>query len=635
MVLQSQKKIVLFTLCILLCQYFSLAQAGFTAKISPVSIGKDETAELRLMIENARQVDQIIPPSLNDFIVVSGPNQESGMESSNGVTRQYIGITYLLRPKSTGKFTIGQAIAKADGKTFRSNRVTLVVTKNSSGNNPVNASPGLGGLSVYPEPEVQSSFDDFIIRKDENIAEKIRKNIFIKVDVSKQSCFVGEPVMVTYKLYTRLKSESSITKNPSFNGFSVIDLFPPGNTYYSDEKLNGRSYNVYTLRKSQLYPLQAGVVELESAEVENNIHFIKEEYIKSQQDDIGNLFREFSQTSIPPEGMQDEKVTLASKPALITVKPLPEKDKPIHFKGAVGNFRIEASLEKNNFSTEDAGKLIIAISGEGNMSMIIAPDVSWPGGLEPFESKTREQLNKQTIPVSGIKLFEFPFTAGKAGAYIIPEISFSYFDPATQKYKTVNTKPLSIAVEKGIGKKQVIMNTDTGRTGKGQFFDTLFNNRWLIVIPLAILILTGLFIWLQKERKNNSPVFKPGSNEKNEDITKNIAIEEIPQPPSNPFNLTEEKMARQDTVGFYESLNIEFRNFLAAAFQISPLSINKIIIGEEADKKGLPVHTTLLILQLLDDIEWQLYTPFASEDKMAEMYGKAKFIVNAMDTTIQ
>ena len=102
----------------IVCQYTLLAQASFTATISPGAIGKNETAELRLMIDNARQVDQIIPPSFKDFIIVSGPNQESGMESNNGVTRQYIGITYQLKPKSTGKFTIAGAIAKADGKTL-------------------------------------------------------------------------------------------------------------------------------------------------------------------------------------------------------------------------------------------------------------------------------------------------------------------------------------------------------------------------------------------------------------------------------------------------------------------------------------------------------------------------------------
>ena len=102
------------------------------------------------------------------------------------------------------------------------------------------------GLSPFYDPVVQSAYDDYILRTDENVAEKIAKNIFIKLEVDKSSCYVSEPVVVTYKLYTRLKSESSIIKNPSFNGFSVIDLVPPGSSHYTIERLNGREYNVYT-----------------------------------------------------------------------------------------------------------------------------------------------------------------------------------------------------------------------------------------------------------------------------------------------------------------------------------------------------------------------------------------------------
>ena len=164
MLLHTKKFYFFVTSLMILCQYTSLAQASFTARISPGSIGKNETAELRLMVENARQVSQIIPPSLKDFTIISGPNQESGMESTNGVTRQYIGITYLLKPKSTGKFTIAGALAKADGKTLKSNGVTVEVTRTSSGNNQARAGSGFGGLSPFTEPVVQSSFNDFIIK---------------------------------------------------------------------------------------------------------------------------------------------------------------------------------------------------------------------------------------------------------------------------------------------------------------------------------------------------------------------------------------------------------------------------------------------------------------------------------------
>ncbi|MEO6730395.1 MAG: BatD family protein [Ferruginibacter sp.] len=629
MALQSKKLYTLFAFLLVVSQYTAWAQASFSARISPQSIGKNETAELRLMIENARQVNEIIPPSLKDFIIVSGPNQESGMESVNGVTRQYAGITYQLKPKATGRFSIGSAIAKADGRTLRSKAVTLEVTRISS-NSQGNTSSGFRGFSPFDEPAVQSSFNDFVIKKGENLVEKVNKNIFIKVDISKPSCFVGEPVIVTYKLFTRLKSESSITKNPSFNGFSVIDLLPPGNTYYSTEKLNGREYNVYILRKSQLYPLQAGTTELEIAEVENNIHFIKEEYIRRQRYGLEDMFRDFTQTSIPPEGIHDEKVTLQSKQASINVKPLPEKDKPTFFNGAVGNFVVEAGLEKNSFTTDDAGNLKIAISGEGNMTMVNPPDIDWPNGIEPYEATAKEQLNKLAVPVSGTKIFQYPFTAAKPGKYIIPGIVFSFFDVKEGRYKTTTTKPLVIEVAKGMGKRPRIEGTEIVKPGNGQFFETLFTNRWLIVIPLAILILSGLFIWTQKENKKRLPV---GRVKQPEPINNDPDDKTITEVPVNPLILTEERMVEHDTRGFYIALNSELRKFLSDKLQIPLATINKKRIAEEADRKGIAMYTTLQIQHLLDEIEWQLYTPFADEDKMQDMYNNADAIVHTLNTT--
>ena len=205
-----------------------LAQARFTATISPATIGKNETAELRLMIENARQVEQIIPPSLKDFIIISGPNQESGMETTNGVTKQYIGITYQLQPKAKGNFAIAAATATADGKTLKSNQVTIQVTNASTTTNQNNNSSPFAGLSFFDEQVQQTNNRDFILKKGENIPAKIDKNIFIRVEANKTSCYIGEPIVVTYKLFTRLKSESNIVKNPSFNGFSVLTLPNPG-----------------------------------------------------------------------------------------------------------------------------------------------------------------------------------------------------------------------------------------------------------------------------------------------------------------------------------------------------------------------------------------------------------------------
>ncbi|MBC7424275.1 MAG: protein BatD [Ferruginibacter sp.] len=599
-----------------------LAQVRFTATISPATIGKNETAELRLMIENARQVDQIIPPSFKDFIVLSGPNQESGMENNNGVTKQYIGITYVLKPKAKGNFNIGAAVAKADGKTLKTNTVKLQVTNAATTGNQQSASSSPFGnmSSLFDDPPVQQTNNtDFILKKGENVQAKIDKNLFIKVTLDKTSCYIGEPIVVTYKLYTRLKSESSVTKNPSLNGFSVIDLTQPGSNLYDIEKLNGREYNVYTLRKAQLYPLQAGTMEVEMAEVENTVHFIKGEYLKSHAVDLNDVLN-----GAAPEAIQDEKVTIQSKPVAVNVKSLPDTNKPASFKGAVGNFKIEAGVEKNNFTTDDAGKLQVVVSGQGNMELINAPEVSWPDSIENFEPTVTEALNKQVVPVSGSKSFEYAFTIKKPGTYTLPAIEYSYFDVALGTYKTIATQPITINIKKGTGKHTAPTNTEFVKTGKEHFFDALFGNRLFIIVPVALLIFAGLFFWIKKENKKEYA---------NAVIAKDKEVKAIAKVqaslPVNPLAITENKLVQHDSRGFYEALNKELRQFLAIKLAVPVQTINKKTIGEELDKKGISVNISLQIQQLINEVEWQLYTPFADENKMDKMYQSATNIVHS------
>jgi len=625
MSLQTKKMASLFIGILIICQYHLIAQAVFKVSITPESIGKDETAILRLMIDNAKKVEQIQPPALGDFDVISGPNQESGMESINGVTRQYIGITYLLRPKSIGKFLIAGSKATADGKNLTGNSVMLNVTKNGSGKNSNNIAGGFGGLSSLFEPVTQSSFNDYILKKGENSKQKINKNIFLKVITNKTTCFIGEPIVVTYKLYTRLKSESSVTKNPSFNGFSVIDLMAPGNTNYSIEQLNGRDYNVYTLRKSQLYPLQAGAVELESAEVDNTIHFIKEEYFNNQRNEIDEFFGNLIPTTIPKEGILDEKLTLKSKPATINVKPLPESEKPLSFKGAVGKFNFEATVLKNNFTTDDAGKLTITITGEGNMSLITAPEINWPQGIEGYDPKTKDQLEKLTVPISGKKIFEYTFTASKEGSYEIPSIEFSYFNVTQGKYIKLNSTPLALKISKGTGKK-VFNNNTLPKAQSDGISVGLSATIFLLSISIAILFSILAFIWFRKNKNKFSKDIKPTIDSSTASLLNEVKT--ILQ--SQPFALSEEKMIQGDSTEFYTTLNNELRKFLADALQIPLETVSKKTIVREADQQGIAIYTRLQIEQLLDDIEWQLYTPMASGNSMEDMHKRAINIAAAL-----
>ncbi len=484
-----------------------------------------------------------------------------------------------------------------------------------------------------PEGNEEVVYNEYILKTGENVDEKIRKNIFIRVIADKHTCYVGQPVLVTYKLYTRLKSESSFTKNPSFNGFSVTDMQLSVVGTYSIEKIDGREYNVFLLRKAQLYPMQPGVLQLDIAEVENSIRFIKEAYFKNQQEYQFNreqylnyLTSNFDNANIPAAAISHHKVMVSSNPVSITVKDFPAAGKPAAFKGAAGNFSIKASLEKKQFTTDDAGKLLITISGAGNMMLLTAPEIKWPGGVEVFEPKVSEDFSKDNIPVSGARYFEFTFTVSLPGTLTIPPVSFSYFDARAGRYKTDSSQPMKIDVVQGNGSTGGMATIGEGAPEK--FFNKIFTNRWWVAGPVIGMILCGLFFWLRNENKKDKLASIALEQAKEENTKSEPAIIQIPADPLAP---AAEQLQKGDYAQFYTTLNSCLKNHLAAILSMHPVEMNKRTLADALDKRGTANSIAVALTGLFDDIEWQLYTPFTDKAKMHEFYQRAVEVTAALN----
>ncbi|MEO7445800.1 MAG: BatD family protein [Ferruginibacter sp.] len=626
-----KRLILFFTGTLFFCLFFlaSQAQVNFSASIYPQKIGTDEYTTLRLMVENAVDVQQIRPPSLKDFKVISGPNQESGMSSVNGVVKQYIALTYVLQPKTKGVYTLGKASAIIDGHSYNSNPIQIRVIQgatNPQGNQAYTAPQALSGLSQFmEEPTPRDDYKDYVLHKNENIPDKVNKNMVLRLQTDKTSCYVGEPVVASYKLYTRLKSDSKLTKNPSFNGFSVIDLQAPATTAFSQEVLNGRPYNVYTIRKTQLYPLQAGDISLESASVENNVQFIKEGSASS-----GN--RGIFEDLLGAQGeVITQTVTLNSKPVVINVKPLPAEGKPANFSGAVGHFSISTQINKSSFSTDESGNLQVTISGAGNMHLINAPEVIWPEGIDGFDPKTTDKYNNMVVPLQGDKIFDFSFSVQRAGDFTLPSVKFSYFDPAAQVYKTITSKPYVLHITQG---KNPVRRTANVLAANGNE-----NNNGLQygLYALGALVLAIFIILLTRRRKS-----KIKESVVQEEIKIAERLKETPPPPpvhnflafQNPLPETEACLQQDECIDFYGILNKELRHFLAVRFSLNEAVLNNKKIAAAMDATGVDNSTILSLEELMHEIEWRLYTPFERTQRLREFYNRSMQVIQEINTSM-
>ncbi|MEO7800617.1 MAG: BatD family protein [Ginsengibacter sp.] len=601
----------------LLSSVATFAQVSFKAVCSNANISKNEYTQVQFVIENAAKVDQIVPPSFEKFQVISGPNQQSSVTNINGAIKQYVAIQYVLKPKAPGSFRLGAALARIDGKLVKSNTLSITVLNSISGN-----TPGIG-LSL---PNVNSTvrakqFDDYILRKGENLSEKIKKNLFVKVEVNKIACYVGEPIIASYKLYTRLKSESNLTRSPSFNGFSVSELDLQDNAVLTTEKVNGKEYSVYTLRKVQLYPLQSGNVELEPVEVENRITFLKGEYADQAKGDIFfDILKDFADANSPRDAVVEQKISLQSAPVNITVKPLPGNE-PENFKGAVGQFTMMAAVQKNKLSTDESANLQIAIRGMGNLPMINAPEVHWPKGMEAFEASSNEKVNKQAVPLTGQKVFTVPFTADKQGTYQIPGIAFTFFDPASQTFKTLTTSPIIVDVKKGNAIKKIIKPFI-----KKPNETTVFSNPnfWILV---SAIIVTGLSLVFIKRRKDSKDI-------KLADYKNKIPVIGNDLIAKHPLADAEEAIDDNDPQKFYYKLNRCLKKYLGDKFNVSLHELGKKKITELLDKNNVSVATGVMLTSVLEETELNLYAPVSTQHEMQRTFAKASEVVALLDKQV-
>src|ERR1700742_1775646 len=117
----------------LLTGLFVSGQVKFTTVASSQEVGRGDYLQVEFVVENARQIEELTPPDFPGFHIAQGPIQSSGMSIVNGNMSQYKGLSFVLQPTSTGRFTIGGASATVDGKHMRSNAVVINIHAGGSG----------------------------------------------------------------------------------------------------------------------------------------------------------------------------------------------------------------------------------------------------------------------------------------------------------------------------------------------------------------------------------------------------------------------------------------------------------------------------------------------------------------------
>ncbi|HEU4551235.1 MAG TPA: BatD family protein [Chitinophaga sp.] len=618
--------------------------------MSSTRVAQDEPFQIQFMLENAPNVSSFQPPAFNDFEIMQGPSQVQGQSIFNGKRSEYIALIYVLQPKRVGNFTLPGATARVNGNVVRSNPVTIEVIKSANHNaaapppSQQSFPPGFPPSRRAPQDE---DVAEGILRKGEDVDAKLRKNIFLKVDVDKTTLYEGEQLTATYKLYTRLPTNSSVTRVPAFKGFSAKDIELPNPPQATTERVNGQMFKVFTIRKTLLFPLQSGTLELDPVEVDNQVRLVKlvRDNHKRSRDPFEDFFNDpgfkdpfndpfFDDFFNRPEvSYEDVPYKIQSTPVKITVKPLPVDTRPASFNGAVGHFNMTATIDKTSLTTDDALTLKVVISGQGNVNLLNQPKVEIPSSFEKYDPKVTDNIEKNSNPLSGSRQFEFALMPLEAGEQTIPPVEFSYFDPEAHAYKTIKSQPFTIKVTPGKQSKRdkedfsvdknVLIPVHLGPQHWTKDNGLILGSWWywlLLVVPLAALVAGILYRRRLHYQQNNAALLRHRYANK-------AALKRL--------ELAARYLKEGKERAFYEETSRAVWGYLSHKLQIPFADLNKELVQTRLAGQHINGENTMQLFDLLDNCEMALYAPMHSNDKMQGTYQQAVKVISQLDEQLK
>jgi len=568
------------------------AQIKFYTRVSESTVYARQTFQVHYIVEGAHSIRQFKVPRFEDFEVADifdYPNIGYGSDN-------FAKVVVLVTSKK-GRFTIPAATAIIDGKQMRSKTASISVL------------PDVQGIYNIDPDDIDTEAESVLYPGD-NITEKIEKNLFLRVETSKNTCYVGEPLMVVYKAYSRLNAYMQVAKRPSLTGFSVMEMVDAYNAKPEIEKLNGRLYYTNLVRKVQLFPLQEGTYTLDPAEIESLIHFIKTDKPAGKKE--SGLAPGHSTTPMFPTAI-NHRTLLRSQPLTITVKSLPAANQPDDFSGAVGQFNVVVKVPATPIHRGDLVKIQVTISGSGNLSLITPPPVKWPKGVDTAEPTVKENINKYVFPLAGFKTFEYSFAAPDTGDYKIPAIHLSYYDPVDKKYKKASNDSIILHVLPGVTKNDAEAEAMRDRQTAG----VKPHYYWFAGIVLVIIgSIVYQVISLRKGKKKEVAKAKASAP---------VQVKPTPQKLATEL-LAKAKMAIlfQQAPVFYHEIEQALWKVVGDNWKVLPSKLNRQHITQLLTDQQVPAETIQSFTAILNECEWALYTPGHSVSSMEVTIEKAE-----------
>ena len=587
----------------LLCVLTASAQNSFTAD-APAVVSTDEIFRVVFTaIYEGGKVSDFVPPSFEGLEVLAGPvsSTSTSFQSINGQssTTHTHSYTYTVRAVQEGKVTLGAASVKIGKETYSTEPRTIEAVK---GEVPDQGSAASGG-------QRQSAGEDLMLR----------------MSVSKTRAVVGEPVIVTLKLYVQSSAISGFedVRFPTFDGFWSQEIDAPQNIQFVRENYNGQVYNAALLRRYMLLPQQTGALTIDPSELVCLLQ------IRAESTGPRSIFDDFFSS------YQTIRKRVTSEPVTVNVSALPA-GAPASFTGGVGSFRLSAGFDSDSVAAHEATSLRMTITGTGNINLVEAPKVKLPADFEAYDVRKTENITTGASGSTGTLTFEYPFIPRAPGVFDIDPVEFTYYDIEAGRYRTLSSGPLRLKVGEGTRTDAAVIPSGVSKRSVEslgediRFISTtprlkkagrmMVSSPAMLIIPTVIVLATAA-VWLLLSRSIARRSDVAGTRNR-----KALKVARARLRNASAF------LKQGLYSAFYEELHKALHGYISDKLMLPVADLTRERIGEELRSRGKDEAVIQELSDILDACEYARYAPASGSEAMEKHYEQAVKVISQIES---
>jgi hypothetical protein len=271
------------------------------------------------------------------------------------------------------------------------------------------------------------------------------RDVDLVLKFSKPSLYINEQGLLSVSI--RQKANSSV------NGINPPDIEKELKKYFwikpmadkwggHRENIGAEVYNVYAMNYI-VFPIMEGKVRIPSIPLQYSV--VERQARRRSPDPFMDdaFFNNFFGGNVTTRNK-----TKYSAPVTVDVKSVPGNGRPQDYAGAVGEFTLNAVLDKKEVKAGEALNLKVTVTGKGNEKSVNSLHLSNADKFEVFDPEIQAGVEVRNNQVFVTKTFKYVLIPQVEGQQPVGPVTLFFFNPAKGAYDSAQAR-MDINVLKG------------------------------------------------------------------------------------------------------------------------------------------------------------------------------------------